>query len=75
MVNDVISAPHVIKWSWQITGLTKFTGKFDSGCALDETALRFKALTRDISSCFWDASNSFQIKRKLEMIAQHKRQM
>lgn len=45
-----------------MTGLTKFTGKiargmiqekkFDSGCALDETALRFKALTRDISSCF-----------------------
>lgn len=62
MVNDAISAPHVIKWSWQMTGLTKFTGKiargmiqekkFDSGCALDETALRFKALTRDISSCF-----------------------
>ena len=62
MVNDAISAPHVIKWSWQMTGLTKFTGKiargmiqekkFDSGCALGETASRLKALTRDISSCF-----------------------
>ena len=26
--------------------------KIDSGCALDETDLRFKALTHDISSCF-----------------------